>query len=223
MKSLNTTLRSGDTVPGERPNPHVLVVEGSDEQYFFNAWMANLNHADNIDICRRRGSSAAISAFRSALKVADRKAVGLIVDADLDLIARWSDIAIELSKQYKNIPAAPDARGTILSREGGPNAGIWIMPDNRRAGEFEHFLTGAIRLNDPHWPLAQRYIADATSVVKLFDDEKMVKAEFRAWLAVRKNPGLLGEAVEAGDLDLTGEHIINLIDWLRRLFPGAGL
>ena len=177
-------------------------------------------HADQtsaFDIKRRRGAQEAISSFRSELKVSNREAVGLIVDADGDPIARWSEIATILSERYLNIPATPDTNGTVLRQKNEPNAGIWLMPDNQSPGEFEHFLINTLNLDDPHWPLAQRYVSDATMVRNLFEENRTVKAEFRAWLAVRREPGLLGEAVRAGDLNDKNDCVDALRAWLGRL------
>ena len=219
QKSQNTTSRLDNTMPGAHPKASVLIVEGGDEKYFVEALMTYIDQTNAVDILRRSGAEAAISSFRSELKVSNREAVGLIVDADDAPAARWSDIATILNERYSNIPAAPDMNGTVLERKNEPNAGVWIMPDNQSLGEFEHFLIKALRPNDPHWPLAQRYVNNAATVKRLFEEPKTTKAELRAWLAVRREPGLLGEAVRSGDLNLASDCVDALRAWLGRLYP----
>lgn len=204
-------------MPGAHPKTCVLIVEGGDEKYFIEALMSYTDQTSVVDIKRRRGAQEAISSFRSELKVSNREAVGLIVDTDGDLVARWSEIATILSRRYSNIPATPDINGTVLKQKNEPNAGVWLMPDNQSLGEFEHFLVKALNQSDPHWPLAQRYVSDAAMARRLFRESSTTKAELRAWLAVRREPGLLGEAVRAGDLNVNSNNMNALRSWLGRL------
>lgn len=218
-RSQNTISRLDDTMPGAHPKASVLIVEGGDEKYFIEVLMAQIVQTNAVEIIRRSGTEAAISSFRSQLKVSNREAVGLIVDADDAPMTRWSDIATILSGRYLNIPAAPDINGTVLKQRNEPNAGVWIMPDNQSPGEFEHFLIKTLRPNDPHWSLAQRYVNDAATAKRLFEETRTTKAELRAWLAVRREPGLLGEAARSGDLNLTSDCVDALRAWLGRLYP----
>ena len=119
------------------------------------------------------------------------------------------------------LPTVPDPNGTIVPEDpamGSPRIGIWIMPDNRLAGELEDFVIQMIPEGDPVWPRSQTYIADIPAPARRFEDSKIAKSQVHAWLAARRFPGLMGIAVRDGDLTVDGPLCQRFIAWLNRLF-----
>jgi len=63
--------------------------------------------------------------------------LGIILDADTDLAARWQglrDILMRRQYPYSHVPVAPDPSGTIIREAELPVVGIWLMPDNILSG-----------------------------------------------------------------------------------------
>src|SRR5688572_4123231 len=57
--------------------------------------------------------------------------IGIVIDADEDLNARWQSVSSILEKaKYTNLPVLPSENGTIIKQEFLPTFGVWIMPDN---------------------------------------------------------------------------------------------
>ncbi len=54
------------------------------------------------------------------------------------------------------MPKGPASAGTIV--QGVPRIGIWLMPNNKTAGELEDFVAALIPGDDPVWPRSQAYI-----------------------------------------------------------------
>ncbi|HSK73475.1 MAG TPA: DUF3226 domain-containing protein, partial [Pyrinomonadaceae bacterium] len=63
------------------------------------------------------------------LKGSEVVALGIVVDADLDLSARWQSLANKLRDlKYQDVPDLPKATGTICTGENLPKIGVWLMP-----------------------------------------------------------------------------------------------
>lgn len=92
------------------------------------------------------------------------------------------------------------------------------MPDNQSAGQLEDFVTTMIPANDPVWPLAQGYIDGIPQEYRQFTTAKTSRAELHAWLAGRKVPGFMGQAVSRGDLDVEGPLCRRFADWIMKLY-----
>ena len=90
------------------------------------------------------------------------------------------------------------------------------MPDNKSPGKLENFVERTIPEDDPVWPLSQNYIDEIPEEDKKFRPPKIVKAKVHAWLATRKDPGLMGKAV--WDLDIKNALYQEFLDWLKELF-----
>ena len=92
------------------------------------------------------------------------------------------------------------------------------MPDNKSQGELEDFVLGMIPYSDTIWPLSESYVADIPESDRKFRTVKTDKAKLYAWLAARREPGRMGAAVGAGDLEVTSPLCQNFLIWLTRLF-----
>ncbi|MCY4572147.1 MAG: hypothetical protein OXF01_05040 [Gemmatimonadetes bacterium] len=156
------------------------------------------------------------------LKAPGRRAVGIIVDANDDIEARWSAVkdrvaraGIAVGDRY---PVGTVVRGNSLE----PDVGVWVMPDNRSPGELEDFIADMIPEDDSVWPLSQAYIDDIPAENRLFSSKKAQRAKVHAWLAARERPRPMGLAIGARDLEVGGTCCTHLAAWLRQLFePSA--
>ena len=93
------------------------------------------------------------------------------------------------------------------------------MPDNGSTGELEDFVSRMLPGGDPVWPLSESYIDGIPEASRKFK-KKAHRAKVYAWVATRAQPGRMGAAIKAGDLEVDGELAVSFLDWLRRLFGG---
>lgn len=156
------------------------------------------------------------------LDESDLQVMGIIVDADTDLMARWQSLSDRLSDRecgYPPLPKIPDANGTIVRVEGLPVIGIWIMPDNQLNGMLEDFVAALIPGGDALWPYAKQCVAAIAPQDRLFSETHLAKVHIHTWLAWRKKPGVpLGSAIKFSYLDANASQAESFIRWIRLLF-----
>jgi len=159
------------------------------------------------------------------LKGSEVVALGIVVDADLDITARWQSLANKLKDlKYQDVPDLPDATGTILiHNEDLPKIGIWLMPDNTLPGMLEDFVK--LLVPDEQKELLQRAIEAVDAIPK--DERKFVtensdktsKAQIHTYLAWQERPGVpYGVAIREKFLKADSPNTTNLVTWIRELF-----
>lgn len=203
-------------------NDHVLLVEGQhDEHMVSHLWCSHNGYKGKLpfEIKDKKGYSSLLETIKSEVNAPDRKALGIIIDANDSLNARWDTVASSLKEANKNIdvPDQPTPNGTIIpGTVRSPRIGIWLMPNNTSPGELEDFVVEMIFPDDPVWPRSKSYIEGIPDQDRKF--KKMLRAKVHAWLAARKKPGQMGLAIRHKDLDTTGPLCTTFADWLRELF-----
>lgn len=152
--------------------------------------------------------------------VEERLALGIIADANSDLLRKWQEVVQEVRKAGVgdvHIPDGPVRGGTVL--DAAPRVGAWLMPDNRSDGELEYFVATMIPEADPIWLLARSYIDTIPPEHKKFSAHHTVRAQVYAWTVALQSPGgLLSAATRPSQLDTTSEHARRLVDWIQHLF-----
>ena len=88
------------------------------------------------------------------------------------------------------------------------------MPNNKSSGELENFIIEMLPKGDFIWPFAKKYIENIPKKNREFDNSKIKKAQFFAWLATRKKPGRMGAAIGADDLTLNNKLSKDFLKWL---------
>ena len=154
------------------------------------------------------------------LKTSGLERIGLVVDADTDLQARWLKLCDGLSAfGYTGLPAAPSPKGTIIVQLDYPTVGVWVMPDNRLPGSLENFIGFLKPDGDTLWARAEEAVAQIPAQERLFKPQATVKAHVHTWLAWQEEPGTpMGQAISKKYLNADAPHALQLLDWLRRLF-----
>ena len=168
------------------------------------------------------GVERLLEIFEVVLILPETERVGIVVDADTNLEARWQQITNILKNAgYNAIPSDPSGEGTILQEEGRPRIGIWLMPNNKIPGMLEDFVSFLRPSEDVLWPI----VDDAIQRVRAIDEELRFrnvyesKARIHAWLAWQREPGKpMGQAITARYLDADAPHAQHFISWLRKLF-----
>lgn len=158
------------------------------------------------------------------LKGSEVVALGIVVDADLDLTARWQSLANKLKDlKYEGVPDLPNATGTICEGEDLPKIGVWLMPDNTLPGMLEDFVK--LLVPDEQEKLLHRAIEAVDSIPeeeKLFvtdNSDKTSKAQIHTYLAWQERPGVpYGVAIREKFLKADSPHTQNIMSWIRELF-----
>lgn len=154
------------------------------------------------------------------LKASGLTALGLIVDADDDLDARWNSIRNACSKSIANFPHKMSESGLIHLTTTGVKFGVWIMPDNKTQGMLETFLRYLIpNETESVWQHARESTQAAKNKGASFIDTHYDKAYIYTWLAWQNPPGRqLHNAVMERILDPTHPKAQTFVSWFRQLY-----
>jgi hypothetical protein len=153
------------------------------------------------------------------LKASGLTALGLIVDADDDLAARWTSIRNACLKSIPTIPQQIPQTGLIITTN-GIKFGVWIMPDNLMRGMLETFLAYMIPDNsEPLWKYAQEVVAEAKNRGALYIDPHVDKARIYTWLAWQAPPGQqLHDAIKQRILNPLHPNAQTFVNWFKTLY-----
>lgn len=153
------------------------------------------------------------------LKASGLTALGLIVDADDDLVSRWTSVRNACLKSIPNIPPQIPQTGLIISTN-GIKFGVWIMPDNLMRGMLETFLAYMIPdESEPLWKYAQEVVAEAKNRGALFIDPHIDKAHIYTWLAWQAPPGQqLHDAIKQRILNPLHPNAQTFVNWFKTLY-----
>jgi hypothetical protein len=217
----------------EEVQNNLLLVEGKNDQHVIWSLLkyyhipelfevrpldgvSNLN--ETLEMRKRR----LIDSFEVRLTTIIEGRLGIIVDADTDLSARWASLNhILKSSGYNSIPKKPVPGGTIIQQEKKPIVGIWLMPDNTIPGMLEDFVGFLRPQNDLLWPMVDEAVLKVKMLEEKhrFHDVHESKARIHTWLAWQKEPGKpMGQAITSRYLDADAPHAQQLIAWIRKLF-----
>ena len=179
-----------------------------------------LNSPPNLSfsVSAKGNDSELLKDLRNQLSPPSPQVVGIIMDADEDIANRWEGIMQELARANIALPSNPASDGTIVNTQGLPRVGVWIMPDNESSGELEDFVQQMLPDDDPVWSLSKEYINGIPVEHRKFAERKRLKAQFYAWLATRRQPGLMGATIGAEDLEIDGALCQRFIAWIEDLF-----
>ena len=197
-------------------NDRVLLVEGADDEHV--VWhLCNRHQAiPEFSIRDKKGIEGLLEDIGLEILDPRRKAVGILVDANDDLDARWNAVANRLREENIEVPSDPEPTGTII--DSTPRVGIWLMPNNESPGEIENFVSEMIPNDDSVWRLSKDYIDGIPEADRKFTEKKILRAKLYAWLATREDPRQMGAAIGARDLHVDGTLSRAFANWLRKLF-----
>lgn len=206
----------------ERDSPCILLVEGSDDRHVVLQLYLRTHADTDFRIIEKNGVNPLLDSISSEVKVDGRRALGIVLDANDSISDRWADVAGRLEEAgITGVPDGPEPGGVCLEGSARlPRVGIWVMPDNASTGELEDFVSSMVPADDPVWPLSESYIDGIPADIRQFSEKKAHRATVYAWAATREQPGRMGAAIKAGDLEVDGELAGRFLKWLERLFGG---
>jgi len=204
------------------PDSQVLLVEGHNDRKVVEHLLEAHGECpeQHFKIEDKGGFDPLHESITVHVKAPGLKTLGILVDANDNLNARWQSISDQLSRDDRAIqPQQPKPGGNVFPLgPQGPRIGIWLMPDNQVTGELEDFIHGLIPGNDPVWPRAKDYIDSIPKKDRKFKDRKRIRAYVHAWLAACEKPRPMGLAISTGDLDKNAAGAVRFVGWLRTLF-----
>lgn len=201
--------------------PRVLLVEGPDDRGVCIAFLRRLALGDEIAVEAKSGYQELRKGLPLELLVAGRTHVGVVVDADDDLAARWRSLKDAVEPYGYRLPDLPPADGAIIECDNAdrPRLGVWLMPDNGVPGMLEDFIRVLVPAEDFLMARAEAVVADIPAHARLFSPAHVRKAEIHTWLAWQSEPGRpMGQAITKKFLDGDGDGAKIFADWIQRLF-----
>lgn len=199
-----------------------LLVEGKDDVKVIGALCAKHNLPDviNIETPKDEGIEALLRQLPVKFREENWRTLGIVVDADQDISARWQAIKDRLAANgYADIPPSPPLTGWI-SPILPKRVGVWLMPDNQLPGMLEDFAAFLIPTNDLLRPKADAVLQEIEQAgLNRYPKAHHPKALIHTWLAWQEPPGMpMGLAVTATALRHDAPTANAFVDWLKRLF-----
>jgi|SRR6185295_1932551 len=196
---------------------NVLLVEGKDDDSVFYH-LSNHHQIRGFKIKKKNGINQLLDELDVELDASGLERLGVVVDADVDLTARWQALRNKLqSCAYSNLPRNPLPEGTIIEELDRPVVGVWIMPDNSSPGMLEDFTRSLVPNDDSLWPRAENCVNEIPQLERRFST--VSKAYIHTWLAWQEEPGtLMGSAINKRYLNADAPSALQLMGWIRRLF-----
>ena len=199
--------------------PRILLVEGNDDKHAVLALANYYELPEAFEIADKGGIDPLLESLPTQLKASGLEVLGILVDADIDLLARWQSLRSILSQVGYIVPEQPIADGTILRRDDLPIVGIWLMPDNCLPGILEDFAAALIPGEDSLWPRAQGCVEKIPTEERRFPVERAAKAKIHTWLAWQEEPGKpIGLAMTMRYLNPNAQQAQRFVNWLHDLF-----
>ncbi len=193
--------------------PHVLLVEGADDQHVIQGLLRARGIA-NIHIKPKGGWANLRETLDVELKASGLLSLGVVADADSPIASRWQSLRDVLRRD--GMGDAPERQGTILPGE--PRVGLWLMPDNSSDGVLEQFVELMIPKPDQLWLRAGSAVDQIPAEHRRFALVDTPKAKIHTWLAWQERPGVpMGTAITAKFLDPSSAVAVRFTDWVRRL------
>jgi hypothetical protein len=210
------------------PNRKKLLVEGQDDLYAIVQLMAaHVNwgskpqdwpvHIEPYGGVEKILASGSISVELKSPKI---DTLGIVIDADEDLAARWRRLRSLCESAVPPLPSDLPSNGLITQTNDGKRLGIWIMPDNVSRGMLETFLKFLVpEPEEPIWVRAQEAVSHAIAGGAKCRPLHVDKSNIYTWMAWQDPPGQsLGTALLSRVLDARAPHAVPFVTWFRNLF-----
>ena len=197
-----------------------LLVEGKDDQHVIWALCERFKIKETFNIIALEGIDNLMEDLWVRPQQSNLARLGIIVDADTDIKARWNQLRKRLEKSGYSIPNKPALEGTIITANRLPTLGIWLMPNNQLPGMIEDFIRFLVPENEESLALAEETITtlEERSLQQYIPNHR-AKALIHTWLAWQEDPGTpLGQAITKRYLTTDTALASQLVHWLNRLF-----
>jgi hypothetical protein len=198
-----------------------LLVEGNNDKHVFFALLKHHQIPQSFKVVDKEGIDNLLGTLATELKSSDRQHLGIVIDANSNLAARWAALRnILLDAGAGGVPLTPASEGSVVKVQQPDRTltvGIWLMPDNQLPGMLENFVAFLVPQNDTLWDHAGDALKQLPEF--RFTEAHRPKAHIHTWLAWQEEPGTpLGLAITKRYLDANAPHVHALLTWIRRVF-----
>ena len=204
---------------------NILLVEGPNDKGAIEGLMQKHHVARNFEFVIATGIDNLLQKLDSYLKSSAYGVIGVVVDADKDVDARWQQLRDRLMKTGKySCKKMPLADGGMIIEADEPEqdakVGIWIMPDNKYKGTLENFLLGMVPEDDELLvEVENELVRLETNNVKRYRDIDRNKAKVHTFLAWEENPGTsLYTAIVSRILNPDADIAKLFVVWIKSLY-----
>lgn len=204
---------------------NILLVEGPNDKGAIEGLMQKHHVARNFEFVVATGIDNLLQKLDSYLKSSAYGVIGVVVDADKDVDARWQQLRDRLMKTGKySCKKMPLADGGMIIEADEPEqdakVGIWIMPDNKYKGTLENFLLGMVPEDDELLvEVENELVRLETNNVKRYRDIDRNKAKVHTFLAWEENPGTsLYTAIVSRILNPDADIAKLFVVWIKSLY-----
>jgi hypothetical protein len=213
-----------------KTKPQQLLVEGKNDRHVIWALCEKhqLPETFSVEVPNEedygQGIEAVLAEIPIRLKQENFHTLGIVIDADQDLAARWQSVSSRLNANgYQNIPKAPPLEGWVYTETAAtnlPKVGVWLMPDNQLPGMLENFVARLILEDDGLLTKAELFLHDIEQAgLNRYTLIHNPKALIHTWLASQQTPGMpMGQAITSQVLSYNSPLALVFVEWLRRLF-----
>ena len=223
-------MKSVDTKPGTNTirieAPHLLLVEGKDEELFFRALVDQrlASGAAKPQVIQLGGKDRFGHQLRGvAPDIRDYPvvSVGVVRDADEHPTGALHSVCDALGAAGFPIPAS---HGEVVGT--GPRVGVFVMPDGQSPGALEALCRGSVE-QSPAGSCVGQYLdclhdRDSWGRETTRNAAQRDKAFAHAYLASRKDPvARVGEGAQQGVWDFGHRAFQPLIEFLLQLATGT--
>lgn len=197
----------------------VLLLEGSDDCNIVKRFCESNGVKGSFGFCNCGNDSRVLAKLNALLKADERpKVIGVIIDADNNIDARYQEVKNKVSEFYKKIPLNITNKGLVHSENKLPKLGIWIMPNNQNNGALEEFyLELATEINTD---FIDNLIKQAKSEnLTSFKPQHRTKAIMHTYFAWQDKPGApLHSSINKIALNNNAYIAKTFKSWLTKLF-----
>ena len=167
-----------------------LLVEGNDDQHVIWALCEQFKINETFDVIDCEGIDKLLEQIPVRFKQSSVDTIGIIIDADSNLLLRWNRLKQLLRAQGFNIPEDLPKNGLIVLVVGQISIGIWIIPDNNVNGMLEDFLSFLVPSDDNFLPIVNEHVSNIEKQgLNTYALIHKPKAVIHPWLAVQEDPG----------------------------------
>jgi len=198
----------------------ILLTEGKNDCHVIASLCKQYQLPKNFGLYDCGSDEKALKRLRSLISGSEvMEVIGIVLDADNpNLRAKWDALRDRLAKENYELPDNPDINGTIITAEGKPKIGIWLMPDNNANGMLEDFCRALV--DESKMTFADECVDKAKQQgIATFIDNHRSKAVIHTFLAWQNEPGMpLGQAITARALDGSHPTAQQFVGFLKKLF-----
>jgi len=190
-----------------------LLVEGKEDQHVMYAICQAKNIPQEFSIKELGGVDNLLDSIPVYVKSNER--IAIVIDADLDVSARWQQLRSKLISLGFSLPLEPQINGYMGENSFGQTVGVWVMPNNKLPGMMEDFLTYLVPDDDTLMEHVNTFISSLPEDSHRFKDVHLAKARIYAYLSVKDEPGKpLGQSITKRNLDPNTEACNIFTKWI---------